>query len=50
MGWRERQYEKGGKKVRIRSGEKDWTREEKEQIRQYEEKYGRGNNERRKAS
>lgn len=39
MGWQRKQHEKNGKFKRIRSGEKDWTREEKKQIEAYKEKY-----------
>ena len=39
MGWQRKQYDKYGTQ-RVRSGEKDWSRSEKEAIRQYEERYG----------
>lgn len=57
MGWNRKQYDRSGKFRPVHRGEKDWTRAEKEQIRQYEERHGtdyrRGNaddgTERRKA-
>lgn len=39
MGWNRNQYDKSGGNFRpIHRGEKDWTRAEKEQIRQFEER------------
>lgn len=52
MGWQRKQYDKHGNKVKkVFKGEKDWTRQEKEQIRQYQENYERNstNEDRRKA-
>lgn len=41
MGWNRKQYERSGGKFRpVYRGEKDWTRAEKEQIRQFEERNG----------
>lgn len=41
MGWNRSQYDKSGGKFRpVHRGEKDWTRAEKEQIRQFEERNG----------
>lgn len=39
MGWQRKQYDQRGK-VRKHKGEKDWSRSDKEAIRQYEERYG----------
>ncbi len=50
MGWNRKQYDKSGGKVRkVLKGEKDWTRDEKEAIRQYQDKYERREREQRKA-
>lgn len=54
MGWQRKQYEKGGTNFRkVHKGERDWTRAEKEQIRQFEERQhgnnGRSDAEERKA-
>lgn len=41
MSWQRKQYDRSnGRFQRIRSGEKDWTRADKEAIRQYEERHG----------
>lgn len=41
MSWQRKQYEQtGGRFRKIRRGEKDWSRNDKEAIRQYEERYG----------
>lgn len=40
MGWQRKQYDKGkGKFRKVHNGEKDWSRDEKEAIRQYLEKH-----------
>lgn len=50
VGWNRKQYDKSGGKVRkVLKGEKDWTRDEKEAIRQYQDKYERREREQRKA-
>jgi hypothetical protein len=38
MGWNRKQYDKTGRVVPIHKGERDWTREQKEQIRQFEDR------------
>lgn len=44
MGWQRRQYTKGGTNFRkVHKGERDWTRAEKDAIRQFEEQQ-HGNN------
>ena len=41
MSWQRKQYDRNGKPVkRVFKGEKDWSREDKEKIREYQEKYG----------
>jgi hypothetical protein len=48
MGWQRKQYDKsGGKFRRVFSGSKDWTREQKQQIEQYQEKHEREDKRRR---
>lgn len=51
VGWQRKQYERGsnGKTRRINKGERDWSRQDKELIKEYQDKYEKGNDERRKA-